>query len=65
MLGVVQSEGATGGIIATTSQFTKAAEGLLANGQVKWLVQGKDYDAVVKWLRRYGDILRGRPLETL
>lgn len=65
ILGVVQTEGATGGIIATTSQFTKTASQFLADGHVRWLVQGKDHDAVVEWLKRYGDLLQGRPPETL
>lgn len=58
MMFVVQAERATGGVIATTGYFTKAAKELLANE--RWLVQGKDFDDLVDWLQRYEELIRGR-----
>lgn len=58
MMFVVQAEKATGGVIATTGHFTKGAKELLANQ--RWLVQGKDFDDLVDWLKRYEELIRGR-----
>jgi HJR/Mrr/RecB family endonuclease len=51
LLGVVQDEGATKGIIATTSSFSKDAQEFLNRN--KWVLEGRAFDGVLEWLREY------------
>ncbi len=58
--GVVTHRGATKGIIATTSSFTKDAKTYLDSTQTRWKLEGADLDRVIDWLRLYQNILLGR-----
>lgn len=58
MVGALQMERATGGVIATTGRFTKEAKALLSDE--RWLIQGKDFDDLVDWLKQYEELIRGR-----
>lgn len=49
--GVVASEGATKGIVATTSNFTSPANNHLSKH--KWLLEGRNFDGLVEWLDLY------------
>ena len=51
--GVVESEGATKGIVATTSSFTAPALDFLHLETVKWRLEGRDFDGLVRWLQSY------------
>lgn len=51
--GVIHGEGATKGIIATTSRFTKPAQEFLLSENVKWRLEGRDFDGLVDWLEVY------------
>jgi hypothetical protein len=51
LYGVKVSEGATKAIMATTSYFSLDAEQWFA--QHKWELEGKDFDGVQDWLKRY------------
>ena len=55
--GVVAGEGATKGIIATTSAFTKPAIDFLNLSTVKWRLEGRDFNGLIEWLELY-DALR-------
>ena len=49
--GVVTSQGATNGIIATTSYFTRKAKQHIE--QNPWQLEGRDLDGVMSWVRKY------------
>lgn len=51
LLGVVHDQRVTGGILVTTSFFAKPAKSFIQKNE--WQLQGKDYDALVKWLDNY------------
>lgn len=51
LLGVVQDERATKGIIVTTSAFTTPAEELLK--RQKWVLEGRDFEGLLAWLKEY------------
>jgi restriction system protein len=51
LLGVVTLEGATKGIVATTSHFTRDANAVF--DRVPWLLEGRDFDGLVEWLDQY------------
>ncbi len=51
LLGVVYNERPTMGILVTTAFFSKPAKLLFEENE--WHLQGKDYDALVKWLDDY------------
>jgi hypothetical protein len=51
LYGVKVSEGATKAIMATTSYFSPESEQWFA--QHKWELEGKDFDGVQDWLKRY------------
>lgn len=58
--GVVAGEGATKGIIATTSAFTKPATDFLALNTVKWRLEGRDFDGLIDWLELYDAVRLSR-----
>ncbi len=49
--GVVQADGATKGILVTTSQFTAPAQKFMA--QQPWLLEGRDFEGLREWLNEY------------
>jgi restriction system protein len=51
--GVVQGEGATKGIIVTTSRFTKPALDFVNRENVKWRLEARDFDGIKEWLNDY------------
>ncbi len=51
LYGVVNDEGATKGILVTTSSFTQPAEDFIERN--KWVLEGKAFDDIVNWLREY------------
>jgi hypothetical protein len=51
LYGVVADEGATKGIIVTTSSFTKPAHEFL--DRHTWRLEGRAFDGVLEWLREY------------
>jgi hypothetical protein len=60
--GVVTSERATKGLLVTTASFTGPSQEYLA--QNKWVLEGRDFDGLVEWLKAYdtGAIQRFLPL---
>lgn len=51
LLGVVQDEKATKGLIVTTSSFSKPANELIQRH--KWILEGHDYNGILEWLKEY------------
>lgn len=49
--GVVADEGATKGILVTTSSFTRPATDYFKRNQ--WLLEGRDFDGLVEWLGNF------------
>lgn len=52
--GVRVAEGATKGLVVTTSRFTKQAKIFME--QQKWVLEGRDFDGLVEWLKLYDQI---------
>jgi restriction endonuclease Mrr len=52
--GVVTIEGATKGIVVTTSTFTDPARETLR--RASWMLEGQDFDSVCSWLRQYDQL---------
>ena len=52
LYGVVESERATKGLVATTSHFTKGA--IDYRDSVRYRLELSDYDRICEWLRPYG-----------
>jgi restriction endonuclease len=50
LLGVVMSEGATKGILATTSWFTNPAKKVI---DTTWWLEGRDFEGITRWLNNY------------
>ncbi len=55
--GVAMDEGATKGIVATTSRFTKDAIRHIQRNRYR--LEGRDFNGVVEWLERY-DAVKGK-----
>jgi HJR/Mrr/RecB family endonuclease len=51
LYGVLNDEGATKGILVTTSSFTGPAQEFL--DRHKWVLEGRAFDGIVDWLREY------------
>ena len=51
LYGAVNDEGATKGILVTTSSFTQPAEYFIERN--KWVLEGKAFGDIVDWLRKY------------
>lgn len=51
LLGVVEHEDATKGIIVTTTRFTKPARKFL--DEHKWRLEGRDFQGLLEWLELY------------
>lgn len=51
LFGVLHDDGATNGILATTSFFTAPAKDFIQRNQ--WRLDGKDFHGVLEWLREY------------
>jgi hypothetical protein len=60
--GVVQGEDATVGILATTSEFTRPAQDFLAKPNVRYRLDGKNFDGVRQWLIEYDEMRMVRQL---
>jgi restriction system protein len=51
--GVTVTEGANKGIIATTGRFSMTARKYLDSLATKWLLEGREFDGIMEWLRIY------------
>ncbi len=51
LLGVIEHEDATKGIIVTTTRFTKPARAFL--DEHKWRLEGRDFQGLLEWLELY------------
>ena len=51
--GVVTSDGATAGIVATTSFFSSAAQNYMTQPHVEYRLSGKDFHGIQEWLLDY------------
>lgn len=51
LLGVIEHEDATKGIIVTTTRFTKPARKFL--DEHKWRLEGRDFQGLLEWLEMY------------
>lgn len=51
LYGVVTDEGATKGIIVTTSSFTSGADEFIQRH--KWQLEGRDFNGILEWLKKY------------
>ncbi len=58
--GVARGEGATKGIIATTAGFTRQAKRFLSSENVRWQLDGRDFDGIKTWLEHYDRIKMAR-----
>ena len=63
LLGVVHSEGATKGILATTSHFTGPSKDFLEDNE--WQLEGCDFDKLLNWLEILGQLLERPPASRL
>ena len=60
--GVVQGEDATMGLLATTSTFTEPAQRFFARPNVKYRLDGRDFEDIRLWLMQYERIRMARQL---
>jgi HJR/Mrr/RecB family endonuclease len=53
LYGVTQFESANKGLLVTTGRITAPAKEFMESDQVKWLLEGKEYNDIIQWLVNY------------